>query len=114
KSKAGNRETLMGGAGIDFVQAGNGDDDLYAYFEPRIWAQAQKVAADHGVRLGERDNPLKDPLELFKYLVTRLDETGKQIIDLQELKKRQPLTPAQELLLKKLADEDQQLSYTRV
>jgi Ca2+-binding RTX toxin-like protein len=108
------RDTLVGGLGINYLQAGAGADVLYAYPNPADWAQGEAAAAAHNVRLAPRSNPFQgDPVQLYDQLRSQLTAIGDQTSALLHLQQAQTLTPLQASQLHELLNVDQLLSYER-
>jgi Ca2+-binding RTX toxin-like protein len=82
-SAAGGGNTLVGGLGIDNLQAGSGNDALYASYNARAWSQGEADAAADGVHIV--------PPQLFQG-----DSTAAQLQALLQAQQSGPLTQAQQ------------------
>ncbi len=81
-SVAGGGNTLVGGLGIDNLQAGAGSDVLYASYNAAAWSQGEAAAAADGVHVV--------PPQLFQG-----DSTASQLQVLLQAQQAGPLTQAQ-------------------
>ena len=82
-SAAGGGNTLVGGLGIDNLQAGAGNDVLYASYNAAAWSQGEAVAAAVGVHVV--------PPQLFQG-----DATASQLQALLQAQQSGPLTQSQQ------------------
>ncbi len=82
-SAAGRGNTLVGGLGIDNLQAGAGSDVLYASYNAAAWSQGEAAAAAAGVQVA--------PPQIFQG-----DSTAAQLQALLQAQQSGPLTQAQQ------------------